>query len=101
MFVSTYAEARVLAGSTARGLGFLLIAAASWGITWPIQKFLLTELPPFSLRAVCAVAGALIGFGLARARGERMGVPAGQWRILAIASMLNFGLFSVLTITAL
>jgi len=100
--VSISAEtAPALRGRTARGLGFLLMTAAGWGLNWPIQKFLLTELPPFSMRAVCAVAASVIGFALARSRHEALRVPVGQWRILAVASMLNYGLFSVLTIVSL
>lgn len=87
--------------STTRGLGFLLIAAASWGITWPVQKFLLGELPPFSMRAISSAGAILIGFVLAGVRGEALRVPRDQWRILVIASMLNYGLFSILTVLAL
>lgn len=87
--------------ASARGVFYLLIAAASWGITWPMQKFLLTELPPFSVRASTVAAGAVVGFALAAARRERLRVPRDQWAILFVASMLNYGLFTVLTITAL
>ncbi len=84
-----------------QGLLLLLATAVGWGLNWPVQKFLLTELPPFSMRAACAMAAALLGFGLAHARGERLAVPAGQWRILVIAATLNYGLFSVLTVMSL
>ncbi len=88
-------------GGTARGLGFLLVTATGWGLNWPIQKFLLTEVPPFSMRAACAVVAAIVGFALACARREALRVPAGQWRILVIAALLNYGLFSVLTIASM
>ena len=100
--MSISADAKpVLRGRTAQGLGFLLLTATGWGLNWPIQKFLLTELPPFSMRAVCAVVAAVIGFALAGARREALGVPAGQRWILIVAAMLNYGLFSVLTIASL
>ena len=99
--MSTSAEAPAPRDAAAQGLGFLLIAAASWGINWPVQKFLLAELPPFSMRAACGLAAALLGFALAALRRERLRVPSGQWRILAVAAMLNYGLFSVLTVLSL
>lgn len=92
---------RAASGRRARGLGFLFIAACCWGLTYPVQKFLLRELPPFSARALCAGAGLLLGFGLAVIRGEKLGVPSGEMGRLCRAAMLNFGLFSVLLIAAL
>jgi drug/metabolite transporter (DMT)-like permease len=95
------AGSRAARRATVQGLVYLLIAAASWGFTWPLQKFLLTELPPFTVRASTVAVGAVVGFGLAYARRERLGVPRDQWPIQVVASMLNYGLVTVLTITAL
>lgn len=86
---------------TARGLGFLFITAFGWGFSWPVQKFLLSELPPFSMRAAAGAVALALGFAFAANQGERLRVPQGQWRILVIAAMLNYGLFSILTIISL
>ena len=45
----------------------MLFTACTWGLTWPQSKFLLTMLPPFSMRTVCGVAGSLFAFALAAA----------------------------------
>jgi hypothetical protein len=34
----------------AEGMALVLFTACSWGLTWPQSKFLLTMLPPFSMR---------------------------------------------------
>lgn len=84
-----------------RGLGFLFTAASCWGLTYPVQKFLLSELPPFSARALCAAVGLILGFGLALIRREPLAVPRREIGRLCGAAMLNLGLFSVLLIAAL
>ena len=88
-------------GSRAEGLLFLGFTACGWGLNWPVAKFLLSELPPFSMRAACSVAGVACAFGLARMRGERLWPPRSQWRGLVIFATLNFGAFSVLTTLSL
>ena len=36
------------------GLMFLAITSVGWGFNWPVTKFLLSELPPLTLRGVPA-----------------------------------------------
>ena len=79
----------------------MLFTACSWGLTWPQSKFLLTMLPPFSMRASCGVLGAAFAFLVALARRERIWPPADQWPRLLLFSMLNYGLFIVLTTESL
>lgn len=88
-------------GDRLQGLGFLTITAVCWGLNWPVVKILLQQLPPFSMRLGCSIVGVTFAFALAAARGERLGVPRGQWRSLIIAALLNFGAFSILTTLAL
>jgi drug/metabolite transporter (DMT)-like permease len=101
--VSTSVEpaAPRLPGSRAQGLALLLLTALSWGLTWPQAKFLLTELPPFSMRSVCGVGGAAFAFAVAALRRERLRPPRGQWGWLAVFALLNYGAFTVLTTLAL
>jgi drug/metabolite transporter (DMT)-like permease len=84
-----------LAGSRAQGLALLLLTACCWGLTWPQAKFLLTQLPPFTMRAACGGAGCLLAFGLAAWRQEKLIPPRGQWPWLVVFAMLNYGAFTV------
>lgn len=79
----------------------MLFTACTWGLTWPQSKFLLTMLPPFSMRTVCGVAGSLFAFALAAGRGEKLLPPRDQWLWLLVFALLNYGLFVVLTTAAL
>jgi drug/metabolite transporter (DMT)-like permease len=77
------------------------MTACSWGLNWPVAKFLLTELPPFSARGLCCAVAVVFAFGLAGARGENLAVPAGQWPRLALFATLNFGAFIIFSTLAL
>ncbi|MBN8928329.1 MAG: EamA family transporter [Rhodospirillales bacterium] len=100
--MSTSAEGRRgFLGSRAEGLALLVFTGCSWGLTWPQSKFLLSLLPPFSMRATCGVAGCAIAFLLAALRREPLVPPRGQWGRLLVFSMLNYGLFILLTAKAL
>ncbi|NKC29676.1 DMT family transporter [Roseomonas sp. BU-1] len=72
-----------------RGLLLLLVTVIGWGFNWPAMKLLLVELPPFSMRIACVVIGVALLLGIALARRERLGVPAGLWGRLVLASLLN------------
>lgn len=80
-------------GDTARGFGLLLITAVSWGLNWPLVKFLLTQVPPFTMRAAAGALGALATFAVAAWLGERLLPRADQWRPLLVSSLLNFTSF--------
>ena len=101
--MSTSAErgGRRLRGSRAEGTALVLFTACSWGLTWPQSKFLLTMLPPFSMRASCGVIGFSFAFLIALLRRERVWPPRDQWRRLILFAMLNYGLFIVLTTESL
>jgi len=79
----------------------VLFTACSWGLTWPQSKFLLTMLPPFSMRASCGVLGFSFAFLVAFIRGEKLWPPRDQWPRLVLFAMLNYGLFIVLTTESL
>ena len=79
----------------------MLFTACTWGLTWPQSKFLLTMLPPFTMRAACGLAGGAFAFALAAAKREKLLPPRDQWPLLLVYAMLNYGLFVVLTTEAL
>jgi drug/metabolite transporter (DMT)-like permease len=83
------------------GLGWVLFTACTWGITWPITKFLMTMVPPYSVRSVSGTIGFLLALAIAAIRGERIRPPRDQWPRLLLYGMLNYGFFLVLTMQAL
>jgi drug/metabolite transporter (DMT)-like permease len=42
------------------GLMFLAITSVGWGFNWPVTKYLLSELPPLTLRGTTGMIGALL-----------------------------------------
>jgi drug/metabolite transporter (DMT)-like permease len=88
-------------GTRAEGVALVLFTACCWGLTWPQNKFLLTQLPPFTMRTIAGVLAAVFGFAMAFARREKLTPPADQRGKLFLFAMLNFGLFVVLTTEAL
>src|SRR6266702_8049242 len=71
------------------GLMFLAITSVGWGFNWPVTKFLLSELPPLTLRGVTGVLGAALLAALALVRGDSLKVAAAIWPRLLIAGLLN------------
>jgi probable blue pigment (indigoidine) exporter len=92
---------RSLIGTRAEGLALLLLTACSWGLTWPLAKFLLTEMPPFTMRSVTTVGGAVFAFAVDALRREDLRPPRAQWGRLTVFAMLNFGGFMVFATLAL
>jgi drug/metabolite transporter (DMT)-like permease len=71
------------------GLMFLAITSVGWGFNWPVTKFLLSELPPLTLRGVTGVLGALLLAAFAVIRSQSLKVAPGIWPRLVIAALLN------------
>jgi drug/metabolite transporter (DMT)-like permease len=71
------------------GLMFLAVTSIGWGFNWPVTKYLLSELPPLTLRGTTGVIGATLLAVLALARGQSLRVPAGMWPRLVLAAVLN------------
>lgn len=88
-------------GSRAEGLALVLFTGCSWGLTWPMAKYALTQLPPFAMRSAAGVVGIAFAFLVAALRREHLRVPQGQWAWLTVYALLNYGLFIVLTTQAL
>jgi len=71
------------------GLMFLAITSIGWGFNWPVTKYLLSELPPLTLRGVTGVIGASLLAALALARGQSLKVARPLWPRLMLAALLN------------
>ncbi len=71
------------------GLMFLAITSVGWGFNWPVTKFLLSELPPLTLRGITGVIGALLLTVLALIRSQTLAVDAKLWPRLVLFALLN------------
>jgi drug/metabolite transporter (DMT)-like permease len=71
------------------GLMFLAVTSVGWGFNWPVTKYLLSELPPLTLRGTTGVIGAMLLAMLALARSQSLKVERRLWPRLLLASLLN------------
>ena len=79
------------------GISYLLVASVAWGINWSLVKFLLSEVPPLSGRAIAGVIGAAVTIGFAAMRGETLIPPTNGLPRLFIAAALNYTAWAALT----
>jgi drug/metabolite transporter (DMT)-like permease len=57
----------------------LVLLTLAWGLTWPVMKYGVRELPPLFFRTVC-IAGALLILGsVARMTGVSLALPRTNW----------------------
>jgi drug/metabolite transporter (DMT)-like permease len=82
----------------------LVVLCLIWGVSWPLMKIALYEIPPFSMRSVTTALGALTLYLFCRARGNSLRIATARaWLHVVVASMLNvvafivFGSFAQLT----
>jgi len=78
------------------GLMFLAITSVGWGFNWPSTKFLLSELPPLTLRGTTGVIGAVLLAALALLRAQSLHVEARLWPRLVLYAALNVSGWMVL-----
>jgi drug/metabolite transporter (DMT)-like permease len=67
----------------------MVVLALGWGLNWQAMKVALSEIPLWQYRSLTAFAAGAIMLALARGTGQKLTVPSGQWRTLAIAAFLN------------
>ena len=91
--MSTSIELSERRAGTLRGLFFLGVTACMWGLNWPVNKYVLGELPPFTARACTGVIGTAFFLAMALLRRETLRVPREQWRPLLVSTLLNFSGF--------
>jgi drug/metabolite transporter (DMT)-like permease len=96
--------------SSARGdIGarfMLVVLGLIWGITWPVMKIALNEIPPLTMRGTAAALGAVIYCLMCVMMRRSLRVPAPKiWLHILVGSLLNivafslFGAFAQLTAT--
>lgn len=79
------------------GARLMLIALCCvWGITWPIMRIALSEVPPFTMRTLSALVGGSMLFAVCFLKRRSLHVPGARgWAHVTIASLLNVASFSV------
>jgi len=88
---------------TPRTTGFVLLfmTAITWGATWPLLKFLLTEMPPLTMRAMgTATVAVVLALGATAFR-ISLAVPRPQWGRLVLYALLNITAWMALGTLAL
>ena len=64
----------------------ILLVTCSWGLNYPIMKFVVTEYPPSSFRALTFILGTCVLGVYARSRGESLWVPPEErWTTLRLS----------------
>jgi drug/metabolite transporter (DMT)-like permease len=75
----------------------LVLLCCVWGVTWPVMRIALYEIPPFSMRTLSAALGAATLYLVCRFKGRSLRIPTAKaWAHLIVASLLNVVAFSVL-----
>ncbi len=74
----------------------LAVLGLIWGVTWPVMKIALNEIPPLTMRGTAAVLGAVTYFALCVAMRRSLRIPSPKaWAHVLVASLLNIVAFSL------
>lgn len=82
-------------GGTLAAIGMI---GLFWGLNWPAMKLLLTEIPPFSIRATALSAAAVVLGLIARGAGLRLLPPVRELPWMALTGLLSVFGFNILVI---
>jgi probable blue pigment (indigoidine) exporter len=85
----------------AAGFTFLMVTSVGWGLNWPVTKYLLTELPPLSMRGISGLIGAAVLAFIAVARKEPLALPRRLWLKLFVTSVMAVSAWAGLIALAL
>jgi len=76
----------------------LVLLCLLWGITWPVMKIALEDIPPLSMRTISTLFGALTLLLICAATRRRLPIAGAKvWAHVIVISLLNIGLFSILS----
>jgi drug/metabolite transporter (DMT)-like permease len=83
--------------SSQAGARLMLIAlCVVWGVTWPIMRIALREVPPLTMRTTSTLVGCIILFAMCFVVGRDLRLPGiKSWAHVFIAALLNVASFSV------
>jgi drug/metabolite transporter (DMT)-like permease len=68
----------------------------AWGFNWSAMKVALAEVTPWVFRSLCLGLGCAVLFLVLRASGQKLAVPAGQWRRLWLLAFFNITCWNLL-----
>jgi drug/metabolite transporter (DMT)-like permease len=68
-----------------------------WGVTWPLMKIALSDIPPLSMRTLTAGLGALTLLVICLIARRPLHLPARMWLPVFVTSLLSIGAFSLLS----
>jgi drug/metabolite transporter (DMT)-like permease len=76
----------------------LVLLCLIWGVTWPVVKIALNEIPPFTMRTCSLGLGAATLLMVCLVKGRSFGIPTLRaWGHVTVASLLNIAAFTVLS----
>jgi drug/metabolite transporter (DMT)-like permease len=74
----------------------LVVLCCVWGVTWPIMRIALNEVPPFTMRTFSTLVGGLALFAVCLIRRRNLRLPGIKgWTHVFVSSLLNVASFSV------
>jgi len=71
------------------GYGLLASLTLFWGLNWPIMKIVLNEMPVWTFRSLCLIAGGGALLAIAKLGRRPLRVPTGEIRPLLVCSLFN------------
>jgi drug/metabolite transporter (DMT)-like permease len=75
----------------------LVALSLCWGLTWPVLRIVLDEMPPFSMRVVTSGLGMTLMFAMALWQRRAVRLHGLGWLHVAVAGSLNIAAFTLLT----
>jgi drug/metabolite transporter (DMT)-like permease len=83
--------------SSQAGARLMLIAlCVVWGVTWPIMRIALREVPPLTMRTTSTLVGGIILFAMCFVVSRDLRLPGiRSWAHVFVAALLNVASFSV------
>ena len=74
----------------------LVVLGLIWGVTWPVMKIALNEIPPLAMRGTTAVLGAVTYYMLCVVMRRSLRIPSLKvWVHVLVGSLLNIVAFSL------
>ena len=80
------------------GLVTLLAVSVGWGVSWPVFKITLAEVPPWTFRALCVGVGGLALLVIARFSGASLRVGRHEIGPLVVLSLFNVTGWNLLSV---
>ena len=73
----------------------LVVLCCVWGVTWPIMRIALNEVPPFTMRTTSTLVGGLALFAVCLIRRSNLRLPGIKgWAHVVVSSLLNVASYS-------